>query len=84
MNVMQMFDLTAQVAVVDSAGNEMTAARVRELGRRALTVRCDVRSPRVQQACAQPRTRGNDRGIPMAGIFDAQRHHRHGSLSRAL
>jgi len=69
MHVMQMFDLTGQVAVItgagnglgyvfaeamaeagadvvcgdiDPKGNEIIAARVRELGRRALAVKCDV------------------------------------------
>lgn len=69
MNVMQLFDLTGQVAVItgagnglgyvfaeamaeagadvicgdiDSKGNEITVARVRELGRRAVAVNCDV------------------------------------------
>ena len=71
MNVMKMFDLTGQVAVITGAGNglgfqfaeamaeagahvvcadvdlagvEATAARVRELGREALAMRCDVTS----------------------------------------
>jgi len=81
MHVMQMFDLTGQVAVItgagnglgyafaeaiaeagadvvcgdiDPRGNEITAVRVRELGRRALAVKCDV-------------TREND----VSALFDA-------------
>lgn len=101
MNVMQMFDLTDQVAVItgagnglgfafaeamaeagadvvcgdiDSAGNERTAARIRELGRRAVVVDCDVTRENdvVALFAAADREFGRvDIAFANAGIADA-------------
>lgn len=102
MNVMQMFDLTGQVAVItgagnglghayaeamaeagadvvcadiDANGNETTAARVRALGRRALTVRCDVSDERDVAAlfdAAHDEFGRVDIAFANAGIADAR------------